>query len=187
MMIREEDIGPNIRRLREERGLTLPRLAAATGFTKGYLSKIENSEKAPPVATLLALAKALDVDISELFDGGKDPRRFKLVRREERNSMARGASEHGYTYQPLAPGLPTKKMEPFVIQIPTSPPAGAVFQHEGEEMLLVLRGEMKFFYGEEAYDLREGDCVYFDSGIPHRGFSTGDVEAECLLVIHAAV
>ncbi|MDW7710255.1 MAG: XRE family transcriptional regulator [Deferrisomatales bacterium] len=185
-MIREEYIGPNIRRIREEKGFTLPRLAAATGFTKGYLSKIEHAGKAPPVATLLTLAKALDVDISDLFDGGRNPRRFNLLRRGERNSVARGASDHGYTYQPLAPGLPTKKMEPFVIQIPATAPAGAVFQHEGEEMLLVLRGEMKFFYGEEEHDLREGDCVYFDSGIPHRGFSTGDTEAECLLVIHAA-
>ncbi len=185
-MIREEHIGPNLRRLREQRGFTLQDLSMMTSFTKGYLSKIENSGKAPPVSTLLALAKALDVDISELFGSAGAPTRFALLRRAERSSVSRDASESGYTYEPLAPNYSTKRMEPFLIRIPMTQAEDAVFRHEGEEMLFVLRGTMRFFFGEDEHHLREGDCIYFDSGVAHHGYSIGATEAECLVVIWAA-
>jgi transcriptional regulator with XRE-family HTH domain len=48
----ESEIGKRIKALRNEKGLTLEQLAAQTGYTKGYLSKVEKSIKAPPVSTL---------------------------------------------------------------------------------------------------------------------------------------
>ncbi|HEX16329.1 MAG TPA: cupin domain-containing protein [Deltaproteobacteria bacterium] len=62
-------------------------------------------------------------------------------------------------------------MEPYVIT-----PAfeeTAVFQHEGEEFLYVLEGTHEFIYGDQRYIMEEGDCVYFDSEVPHAGRSLG--------------
>ena len=52
----EELIARNIHHLRKQRKITLDRLAELTGLTKGYLSKIERSEKAPPYSTLNKIA-----------------------------------------------------------------------------------------------------------------------------------
>jgi len=46
---------------------TLRQLAKKSGFTQGYLSKVENSDKAPPVSTRIRLARVLEVGISDLF------------------------------------------------------------------------------------------------------------------------
>ena len=66
-MISEKDIGKRIKEIRISKEMTLEILSEITGFTKGYLSKVENSEKAPPVSTLIRIAGALEVRLSEIF------------------------------------------------------------------------------------------------------------------------
>ncbi len=58
----EEMIAKNINTLRKQKNITLQELADLTGLTKGYLSKIERSRKAPPYSTLNKIAISLDVD-----------------------------------------------------------------------------------------------------------------------------
>jgi transcriptional regulator with XRE-family HTH domain len=57
-MVDEREVGKRIKARRLSKGITLQELAKKTGFTRGYLSKVENSTKAPPVSTLITLAKA---------------------------------------------------------------------------------------------------------------------------------
>ncbi len=63
----EADIGKRIKSLRNKKRITLEGLAVETGFTKGYLSKVEKSEKAPPVSTLGIISRVLNVTISFLL------------------------------------------------------------------------------------------------------------------------
>ena len=70
-MVEEKELGKRIQQQRTDRRLTLQDLAERTGYTKGYLSKIENSEKAPPVSTLINLAKALNISLSEILEKWK--------------------------------------------------------------------------------------------------------------------
>ncbi|MFP4348264.1 MAG: helix-turn-helix domain-containing protein [Thermodesulfobacteriota bacterium] len=51
----EKIISRNIQKLRKRQKLTLQDLADRTGLTKGYLSRVERSEKAPPYSTLIDL------------------------------------------------------------------------------------------------------------------------------------
>lgn len=60
-------IGKRLTILRQERGLTAERLAYENGVSKGYLSDIENGKKLPSLKMLEKIAKALKVDIKELF------------------------------------------------------------------------------------------------------------------------
>ncbi len=66
-MLPESEIGDKIRRLRKNKEMTLDQLAVKCCVTKGYLSKVENSDKAPPVSTLINIAAGLGVGISEIF------------------------------------------------------------------------------------------------------------------------
>ena len=54
----EKIICRNIKKLRKQNHLTLENLASLTGLTKGYLSKVERSQKAPPYSTLNKIAGA---------------------------------------------------------------------------------------------------------------------------------
>ena len=57
-------VGPQIRRLRQERGLTLAQVAERTGLNVGYLSQVENDKASPSLESLSALATAIDVPIT---------------------------------------------------------------------------------------------------------------------------
>jgi mannose-6-phosphate isomerase-like protein (cupin superfamily) len=75
-------------------------------------------------------------------------------------------------------------MEPFILTLPLKPKKKTIAQHEGEEILFVLEGTMKFLYGNQEYIVEEGDCVYFDASFPHFGESVGNKEAKCFMVIY---
>ncbi|HWO84768.1 MAG TPA: helix-turn-helix transcriptional regulator [Solirubrobacterales bacterium] len=59
-------LGRAIRSLRLERGLTQEALAHGAGITVGHLSKIERGQSNPTWETVVAVAGALKVSVSEL-------------------------------------------------------------------------------------------------------------------------
>ena len=183
-MTSEEELGKRIKEFRINKGMTLQEFAEKTGLTKGYLSKIENSEKAPPVSTLINLAKALDISMSEIFGEVQDNSPICFVKKSERRMIARDGSVFGYAYQALAHKFLNKHMEPYFLTLPLVPREKVLFQHKGQEMLFVLEGTMKFFHGEKEFIVEEGDCIYFDSNIPHYGVCQNNKEVKCLMVIY---
>jgi len=62
------EVGFNIRRIREERGLSQEKLAALAGLHRAYIGQIERGEKNIGLKNLEKIAKALDVDIRVLVD-----------------------------------------------------------------------------------------------------------------------
>ena len=184
-MIQETQIGRNIKSIRISRDLTLEALADHTGYTKGYLSKVENSKKAPPVSTLIVIAKALGASLSEIFGDETTTKRCAVVRKSERHVMAKSGANFGYSYETLAHNYLNKKMVPSILTIPAESKQSEVFQHEGEEMMLIVEGCMRFSHGDEVYILEPGDSVYFDSGIPHYGIPDDDRDVKCVIVIYA--
>ena len=184
-MIEEQRLGGKIQQYRISKGLTLQELAEKTGITKGYLSKIEKSKKAPPVSTLINLAKALNKSVSEIFGEGEEFSPICLIKKGDRRFIARDGAVFGYAYQSLAHKFHNKHMEPYILTLPLKAKQNALFQHKGEEMLFVLEGTMRFFHGEKEFIVEEGDCVYFDGSIPHYGVCEGNKEVKCLMVIYA--
>ena len=58
--VKELQIGMKVRRMRQDKRMTLQALADATGLSKPLLSQIENGQVIPPLATLLRIAKAFE-------------------------------------------------------------------------------------------------------------------------------
>ena len=180
----ESEIGRRIKASRINKKFTLEQLANLTGFTKGYLSRIEKSEKSPPLATLGIIARALGITISFLVGEEEQQTSIGIVKKGERPLFARKGTAFEYSYEAVAHTYPNKKMEPFILTLPLKPKKKTIAQHEGEELLFVLEGTMKFLHGNREYIVEEGDCIYFDSGIPHFGESLGRKEAKCFMVIY---
>lgn len=65
---RQQIFGKHVKRLREEKGLSQDDVAARCRVTKGSLSVIENGNRNFSFSTLLALAKALEVEPKSLLD-----------------------------------------------------------------------------------------------------------------------
>jgi transcriptional regulator with XRE-family HTH domain len=64
-------VGRNLRRLREEKGLTQEAFADVVGFSQQYLSGLENGKRNPTVITLYEIAKALGASVEDLVRTGR--------------------------------------------------------------------------------------------------------------------
>jgi len=181
----EKQIAKNIKKIRLDSKLSQERLAELSGLTKGYISKIEKSDKAPPFSTLNKIANALNVDVAVLTAEDLElPEDINLciVRKSEGKKIS-SLNLEGYHYEVLAHKKKGKNMEPFFIM-----PAfdeKAVFCHEGEEFMYMLEGTHEFVYNDKKYILHKGDSIYFDSNIPHTGRSIGKKRAKILAVMYS--
>jgi transcriptional regulator with XRE-family HTH domain len=182
-MVSEEMIGRRIKQLRLDRGMTQDLLASTAGLTKGYLSKIENSRHSPPVSTLISLSRALGVSIDAIFSEEELATDFTVVRRADRQAVARKGSSFGYSYEPLALHFPNRHMDPYVLTVPAGTKESVEFSHRGEELLYVLKGRLAFQVGDDEIQLDAGDCLYFNSAIRHSGRSLDGGELQFLVVL----
>ena len=56
-----------LKQIRLEKGMTLETLSQLSGISKGHLRKIERQEREPKISTLILIAKALKVDVNNLY------------------------------------------------------------------------------------------------------------------------
>ena len=56
-----------LKQIRLEKGMTLETRSQLSGISKGHLSKIERQEREPKISTLILIAKALKVDVNNLY------------------------------------------------------------------------------------------------------------------------
>lgn len=67
-------LGSNIRKARDDKGLTREQLAEATGLSPGFIGEIEFARKGPSVGTLYVLAQALDTTMDDLARPAGEPK-----------------------------------------------------------------------------------------------------------------
>ncbi len=184
-----EVIGNTILKMRKDRRMTLDQLAVLTGFSKSYLSKIENRLSVPPIGTLAKIAQAFACDIGHFLrqEESFSEDAVSIVHLRERQPAVRGGTAFGYDYSSLAHKKRNKRMEPFIFTFPADIDVDTFFEHEGEEFILILRGRAEFETKRngiaEKWILEKGDSLYIDSLIPHRGRSLG-ADAQALVVIY---
>lgn len=180
-------LGRRIRKLRKMQDRTLDSLAQEIGLTKGYLSKVETGRQVPPLATLSKLANALGTDLASLVEPDDHNERadngISVVRAHERRNVVRGATSFGYDYESLVQSASGKHMSPFLFTFPSQILKEVFFEHAGEEMIFVLSGVVEFEVGGKSFELKPGDCIYFDSRYRHRGRSKYG-EAKALVVLY---
>ena len=175
-----------IRQLRQKRNKTIQELSIKTGLTPGYLSKIENSEKPPPIPTLTKIAYALNVHISYFFEeNGNGESDLSIVRKKERKEIIGDYTSLGYSYEAVIKKRSNDAIKPLIITLPNNvdPEKIPYNFHDGEEMIYVLEGSLNFHYGDESYQVAEGDCIYFESSVPHKVISTADNQTVKILSV----
>ena len=176
-----QTIGKSIRLNRTWRGLTLDELAKAAGVSPAYLSRIECGKANPSLQVLNEIARALGVSTDGLLSSqlqtpihqngpGKRHLIPTIVRRDARMTMKRPPSS--VIYELLTPDLQRQLQLTYVRHEPGE--TALTFSHEGEESIFCLEGTLQIIIGEQEFLLEPGDCISFDSSVPHRATAAGD-------------
>ncbi|MBM7503547.1 helix-turn-helix domain-containing protein [Agromyces aurantiacus] len=162
-------VGPRLKRLRSQRGLTLSELSETTGISKSTLSRLETGQRRPSLELLLPLAQAYRVPLDELVGAPEvgDPR----VRLKPRRV-------HGRTVIPLTPN--PGGVQAWKILIPAGQSRPEPKSHEGYEWLYVLSGRMRLILGEHDLVMGAGEVAEFDTRLPHWFGSADGTPAEVL-------
>lgn len=158
------------RRIREKRqslDLTLEQVAVRAGLTRSVLSKVENFRVTPSLPALAKIAKALETTISELTRGVGEPPEVSIVRNGEGVEIERDRPNSRIAYESLTYKC-AGVIESLLLSLPCGTAREEAMSHEGEEFLYVMKGQVSFEYGEETFELNQGDSAYFNANIPHR-------------------
>ena len=183
-------IGEKIKLLRQKAGVLPEDLAPILDLSKPILAKIESGVIKPTVATLLKCSQYFDVPMESFFTKKTLDKPLQVTRAEEHEKIERprasGEIAASYQYKALAPNLKDKHMQPFIIELdPGIKENLPTLSHEGEEFLYVLEGKIDFHADQEVIQLRSGDCIYFDSKIPHALYGKGSTKSRALALVYS--
>lgn len=164
-------VGPHLRTLRTERGLTLTEVSARTGASVSTLSRLESGGRRPTLELLLPLAQVYGVTLDDVVDAPPlgDPRiHLRPVHHGDRTTIALSHRTEGIRAMKmiLPPGTPPRRSE--------------LRTHEGYEWFYVLDGRLRVVLGAHDLELGAGEAAEFDTRTPHWFGAVGDSPAEIL-------
>ncbi|GAV31856.1 predicted transcriptional regulators [Coriobacteriaceae bacterium EMTCatB1] len=187
----DDRIGKKLTTVRESLGLSREELAERAACDVSVIERLESGELAPSLAPLIKITRALGVRLGTLLDDdanvGPVVCRAADAERTARLKSLETSSDAGVLdFYSLAAGKSSRHMEPFLIDVnPAGASSHAPSQHEGEEFIYVLEGEIEVAYGKEVHRLAPGDSIYYDSIVPHEVRAAGDAPARILAVVYA--
>ncbi len=171
-------IGKRIRKARLNKKITLDTMANETGMSKEFIKKIEGGDQRPSVGTLLQISKILHIDSSFLLKEQDDT--------IKKRSKAYTKRTDNYAYTPLTLNAENKHLKAFKIVVEAGKVHDGVgFQHEGEEFVYVIKGNVEVKVGDNVNNLKAGDSLHFNSGIKHDLVNTGTTDAQLVVVVYA--
>ena len=161
-------IAQRVREFRLQLGWTVGQLAAACGMSKGMLSKIENDQASPSLATLARLSDALRVPVTAFFRGLSEEQDVLFVKAGKGVEIEHRWSGTGRRYYSLGVmRAPNNALEPVLVTLTERGESFPLYQHAGTELLYMLAGRMEYGYGSSRYLLESGDALQFIGGVPH--------------------
>lgn len=159
-----KNVSEKIRNIRQSQELTLERLSNLTGISISMLSMIERGEANPSIGSLIAISKALNISMSELFEFENHNSKIVIKKEQQRVVETKTGVKRKIIISDLKNDL----------EIAENSYAPGTYSHEeptmhrGRECGIVLEGRLRVWIEENYFDLGEGDAIRIDSFMPHR-------------------
>lgn len=155
--------GLKLKRIRQEKSLSLQQLSEKSGVSVSMLSQIERMKADPTMTTLIKICKGLNITITSLFEDNNEEQ--FIVRKDKRKTIMLPNSK--VKYQLLSTST-RGNLEMLLVELAPGQEDRQRITHYGEESGFIVKGELTIMLGEEEYILCEGDSIHFNSTIPHR-------------------
>jgi len=179
-------IAQNIRTFRIAQGMTVDQLALKSGFSKGFISQVENFRVSPSLKALDRISGALGIDLALLFQDENGMPDYTFGSLDSGEEVTRDNSGHfGIVYRSLAYRQIGRAMDPFLMEYHRTGEERDFMRHDTEEFYILLEGEIDFCIMEDknCTRMKPGDTLYMKAGLPHKvRLAPGCDHAKALLV-----
>ena len=170
--------GARLKELRLRRGWTLQELAARSGLSRAFLSRLESGNRQASIAAVLTLSRIFAVSMASLFESPADETPCVIVRAADASEKA----VNGLKYTALSYAGKSFNLQPLRVKVSPLRRGNEHYHHDGEEWVYVLSGKLTLSLAGRTYDLEPGDAAHFDSRMSHRLIARGGCECEVLVV-----
>jgi len=174
-------VGTNLRRMRSQRGLSLDKLAKASGVSRAMLCQIELGQSAPTISILWKIARALHVPFSALISE-QAPTRTRVL--SGANAKVLRSADGSFSSRALFPFDEPRTVEFYELRLAAHSAEQADPHAPGTvENLIVTDGCLEIDVGDARHELGVGDAIQFEADVPHVYRNPGDREAVIYLVM----
>ncbi|MFZ1726054.1 MAG: XRE family transcriptional regulator [Albidovulum sp.] len=162
-------VGQAVKEARLRSGMTLAQLSKESGVSTAMISKIERGDVSASLASLNALASAMDLPVINLFAATAGQSEISFVKAGEGVTVRRSGSTYGHEYvligRSLSGGI---EVESYLITLSNQDVHIPFFHQPGQvELIQVVSGEMTYRCGDQIYEMAPGDTLTFEAGAPH--------------------
>lgn len=160
----KEYLGQSLRKIRNERGLSLDETANITGVSKPMLSQIERGESNPSISILWKISTGLKISISELLEQDQyslDPIDIKSLKPvEETDDMMK--------LYDIFPFDPLSGFECFYIELkPGAVHRSTPHRSQCMEYIIVTSGTLSMEISNEIFQLKAPAAIKFKADVDH--------------------
>jgi transcriptional regulator with XRE-family HTH domain len=161
-----EQIGPRIRALREQRGLSMRELAAKSQVSASFVSKIESCKASPTVVSLMKLLDAMDLGLHEFFQTDKEDNPVEMIVFPREQMAVSEDSQHAWFY--AFPRHPDIKMNLSYEEFKAHTRLRAKETHKHDLCGFVISGELTVDIPSRGrFVAKAGDAFYIPAGLMH--------------------
>ncbi len=175
-----KEMAARIRELRELEGKTISEMAAFTDVSEDEYIACESGEQDLNFAFIYRVSQALNVNVTEIIEGISPNLKSYTVTRKGLGQKVSQA--HGMTYYNLAYAFQNRIAEPLYVKSKYNPDKlnkpMELTTHDGQEIDIVIEGQLMVQVGDHKEILGPGDTIYFDSNTPHGEMAVG--EQDCI-------
>ncbi len=170
-----KEMAGRIKELREIEGLTPEEMAVKTAVSTEEYIQCEAGNSDLNFAFIYRCALALNVNVTDIIEGYSPRLKSYTVTRSGAGQKI--AQAHGMTYYNLAYAFQNKIAEPLYVRSIYSEEAQhkdiELTTHAGQELDIVIEGQLMVQVGEHKEVLGPGDSIYYDSDVAHGMIAIG--------------
>ena len=176
----KDPLAQNLREIREERNLSLDKLADLTGVSKSMLRQIETGQSSPTISTLWKIANGLRVPFTALL---REQSAEVVLSGFKQGKPLTGRSK-GYRLFPLVSFDPERSFEIYYVEIDPGTSLDAE-PHNGipEEYVFVLQGRIDITVDGEEFTVKRDHFISFLANCPHCYHNSGAETATAVMLI----
>ena len=174
-------VAGNLKRLREEKKLSLDAVSKVSGVSKSMLGQIERGDVNPTISTVWKIANGLKVSFTKLMSRPETD--YELV--VATNNQPLLEDDGRYRNYPLFPFESERRFEMYYIELDAGSSLNAEAHPPGtQEFITVFSGRLMVSVNNETFSVENGAALRFKADRPHLYQNTSNKTCRLSMVIY---